>query len=71
MDNCWHIIAINISNGENRSIGIIDISPDPECLPLPPEKWLHEKSLIKVFPDTGWGEMRMLWVPEKNAWLKI
>ena len=26
MDNCWHIIAINVNDGENCSIGIIDIS---------------------------------------------
>lgn len=71
MDNSWHLMAINIVNGEKCNIGIVTVSPEPYLLPTPPVKWMRKEEIIKTFPDTGWGETRMLWLPEKNGWIKI
>ena len=70
MENTWHLIAINTINGEKCSIGIVNVSPEPDLLPMPPVKWMRKEEIIKTFPDTGWGENTMLWLPEKNGWIK-
>lgn len=64
-------MGTNIVNGEKFNIGILTTSPEPNFLPMPPVKWMKKEELIKTFPDTGWGETRMLWLPEKNGWIKI
>ena len=71
MDNTWHLIAINTVNGYKCSIGIVTTSTEPDLLPMPPVKWMRKEEIIKTFPDTGWGENMMLWLPEKNGWIKI
>ena len=71
MENTWHLIAINTINGDKCSIGIVTTSPEPDLLPMPPVKWMRKEELINRFSDTGWGETQMLWLPEKNGWIKI